>query len=264
MTTTARAAGALALVAILAVLPSCSVARRGAPPAAGYAELRLLPLGAHLPSGASCASRVRHRYATGWEPRSPANDVANRTVPHPTPDLGTLPDFDETANTGPRWARRVDGDFRGTTEQIVLWAACKWGLDDQWLRAQLVVESWWEQGTAGDLTPIRQNCPPDAVRDGRRCAESYGLLQNKYRFNKTAYPAFRTSSAYGLDFSAFKLRACYEGHKYVSEGVAGDWEGCVGNWFSGEWHDPQAQEYLGWVLQAKAEHVWTGWPDTDG
>jgi hypothetical protein len=264
MDTIRRSGAAAAIVLVVLLLPGCAAPASGKPPpAGGYAEFDLLPVGAELPSGTACADRVRHRYATGWEPR-PGNWDANHTVPHPKPALGTLPDFTETANTGAQWAARVDGDFTGTTEQLVLWAACKWGLDDEWLRAQLVVESFWDQQTAGDLTYRRPFCPPDARNDRvGRCAESYGLLQNKWRFNRTAYPAFRTSTAYQLDFSGFKLRACYEGYKYVSEGARGDWKGCVGNWFSGEWHDPAAEQYVGWVITALAQKIWTHWPDAD-
>jgi autotransporter family porin len=255
--------GLLALVAM--VVPGCGSADGPAPPVGGYAAFRLLPVGARLPSAQFCADEVRARYATGWEPRAATNRVANHTVPHPAPRLGVLPDFDETANRDRQWAPRIDGDFRGTTEQIILWAACKWGLDDEWLRAQAVVESFWNQRTAGDYTATRRHCPRDAVgKANHRCAESYGLLQNKYRFNRSAYPAFRTSTAYQLDFSGFKLRACFDGHKYISHGAKGDWRGCLGNWYSGEWHDRLGDEYVGWVVHAMAQHIWTTWPDTDG
>jgi autotransporter family porin len=265
-TTIWRAAGAAVVLGLLGLVPSCAIVpRSGPPPPGGYGQFELLPVGADLPTGAACARQVTERFDGGWEPRAAENGTANRTVPDPKPDLGTLPDFDDVANTGERWAPRVDGDFTGTTEQILLWAACKWGLDDQWLRAQLVVESFWDQRTAGDVTYQWGHCPGDAFVDRLgRCAESYGLLQNKYRFNRSAYPAFRTSTAYGLDFSGFKLRACYEGHKYTSEGAVGDWPGCVGNWFSGAWHDPLAERYVGWVRVALRQQVWTDWPDTDG
>jgi autotransporter family porin len=266
MITTLRwTGGVLILIALATALTGCGADDQKAPAPGGYAAFDLLPPGSALPSAASCAAKVRDRFDNGWEPRASTNAVANRTVPDPKPDLGTLPDFDGMANTGGQWAPRVDGAFRGTTEAILLWAACKWGLDDEWLRAQMGVESWWNQRTVGDFTLTKARCPSDAVYDSKgRCAESYGLLQNKYRFNRTAYPAFRRSTAYQLDFSAFKLRACYDGHKYVSGGAAGDWRGCLGNWYSGAWHDALGEKYYGWVVNAKAQHVWTRWPDTDG
>jgi hypothetical protein len=41
--------------------------------------------------------------------------------------------------------RRVDGRFTGTTDEILQWAACKWGLPDNLLRADAVDESTWFQ-----------------------------------------------------------------------------------------------------------------------
>jgi hypothetical protein len=40
---------------------------------------------------------------------------------------------------------RVDGQFTGTTDEILQWAACKWGLPDDLIRADAVVESTWFQ-----------------------------------------------------------------------------------------------------------------------
>ena len=40
---------------------------------------------------------------------------------------------------------RVDGRFTGTTDEIFQWAACKWGLPDNLIRAVAVDESTWFQ-----------------------------------------------------------------------------------------------------------------------
>jgi len=40
---------------------------------------------------------------------------------------------------------RVDGQFSGTTDEIIQWAACKWGLPDNYLRAEADTESTWFQ-----------------------------------------------------------------------------------------------------------------------
>ena len=49
----------------------------------------------------------------------------------------------------PRWDSwllpRVDGQFTGTTDEIFQWAACKWGLSDNMVRAIAVRESTWFQ-----------------------------------------------------------------------------------------------------------------------
>jgi len=41
--------------------------------------------------------------------------------------------------------QRVDGQFTGTTDEIFQWAACKWGLPDNLIRADAVEESTWFQ-----------------------------------------------------------------------------------------------------------------------
>ena len=45
---------------------------------------------------------------------------------------------------------RVDGDFAGTTDEIIQWAACKWGIDEDIVRAQVIKESCWYQSATGD------------------------------------------------------------------------------------------------------------------
>ena len=113
-------------------------------PAAGAATFfSTLPPGAALPSGADCAARVRRH---PWEPR-PENHPANHRVP--TADELS---FFNLASWGyaDHYHRRVTGAFTGTTDEIIQWAACKWGLDEDTVRAQAVKESNWAQAAAGD------------------------------------------------------------------------------------------------------------------
>ena len=82
-----------------------------------------LPVGAALPSGAECSTRVR----PAAEIR-PANTTANN-------NRGSR----ANANTRSDWSgfNRVDGDFAGTTDELIQWAACKWGIDEDIVRAQI-------------------------------------------------------------------------------------------------------------------------------
>ena len=84
------------------------------PPSSG--RFATLPVGAALPSGAQCAAAVR----PAAEIR-PENNAANAS-------RGSR----ANANTRTDWSgfSRVDGDFTGTTDQIIQWAACKWGIDE--------------------------------------------------------------------------------------------------------------------------------------
>jgi autotransporter family porin len=135
------------------------------------------------------------------------------------------------ANTRNDWSgfNRVDGDFAGTTDQIIQWAACKWGIDEDIARAQVIKESYWYQSVNGDN------------------GESWGLGQVRDTAHQSAFQYSvnaRTSSAYNLDYTYASWRACYEGVYTWLNGTAerngtyasGDVWGCVGVWFSGRWY----------------------------
>jgi autotransporter family porin len=46
---------------------------------------------------------------------------------------------------------RINGDFTGTTREILRWAACKWGINQNVVFAQAAVESWWRPRLLGDV-----------------------------------------------------------------------------------------------------------------
>jgi hypothetical protein len=54
---------------------------------------------------------------------------------------------------------KVDGDFSGTTDEILEWAAGKCGMDQNIAKAEAIAESSWQQSTVGDN------------------GDSYGILQ---------------------------------------------------------------------------------------
>jgi autotransporter family porin len=174
-----------------------------------------LPVGTALPSGAECAARVR----SAAEVR-PENAASNAT-------RGSR----ANANTDPSWSgfSRVDGDFAGTTDEIIQWAACKWGIDEDIARAQVIKESYWYQ-----------NGPPGDN------GESWGLGQVRVPYHQSAFQYSvnaRTSSAYNLDYTYAIWRGCYEGVFTWFNTVernrtyqSGDVWGCVGAWFSGRWY----------------------------
>ena len=74
--------------------------------------------------------------------------------------------------------RQITGNFTGTTDEILQWVACKWGIDVNIVRAEAVQESHWHQSQLGDYTTNQRLCPP--VRwNGCSCYQSYGFLQIK-------------------------------------------------------------------------------------
>jgi hypothetical protein len=205
---------------------------------------------------ADCASRAR---SAAPEPM-PRNRRSNATVPAEPVEWSSAPE--QT-----RWRRwiakrsQVSGRFTGTTEQIMDWAACKWGLDRDLVRAVAQQESGWDQGTAGD--------------GGR----SFGIMQIRDRADDGSpawggYPDTRDSTALNVDFYGAYLRACLDGDfsdggpwlyggKTIEQVIADAgfehalW-GCVGSWYSGAWHDAAADRYIDQVRDHLAAADWPG------
>ena len=209
----------------------------GPPPPGGYFET--LPAGGWrtVPDGLTCAGRV-HR--SSWEPR-PGNYQPNHRMPpqdavrrafreRPRALLGA---YDRHWDT---WLLpRVDGHFTGTTDEIIQWAACKWGLSDDLLRGIAVRESSWFQGEVypdgacvvangcGDLLTERlpggriycrmlahAPAPADVRYDPRECPRTFSIVgvmswqepswgRMPHNQNGT-FPFNRDSTAFALDY----------------------------------------------------------------
>jgi autotransporter family porin len=162
---------------------------------------------------------------------------------------------------------RVDGNFTGTTEQALRWAACKWGVDEDIVKAQAATESWWRMSTLGDLGTDATRCPPGHGLgvDGTagKCPESFGLLQVRYPYNLPAFPDAMRSSAFNVDWAYASFRSCYEGEmtwlnseEKGSDYAAGDVDGCLGVWFSGRWHTAAAADYISRVHGHRSQRIW--------
>jgi autotransporter family porin len=218
-----------------------------APPPADDRFVTLAP-GSALPSGATCASRVRR---SAWEPR-PQNAIANGTVGVSGVSIdGANATFNRT------YAPRIDGAFTGTTDEILQWGACKWGFNEDITRARAVQESWWRQSQLGDSTSSATACA--IIGQTAPCWQSYGILQVKGTVHRGTYPLARNSTAYNVDYALAWLRACFEGAfgHWLSNGYrAGDEWGCVGAWYSGEWYDDGARGYIDSVRRHLANRVW--------
>ena len=219
-----------------------------------------LGAGSQLPSGAQCATWVRSRPL----PESKGvNRLYNSQIGHRL-GAGFL---SGDARADARIASRVDGNFTGSTRDVLRWAACKWGVDEDLVYAQAAKESWWRQTTRGDWSADPTICPPghgldvDGLRG--RCPESFGILQNRYRYEKTAWPGVERSTAMNADTAYAIWRSCFEGYETWLNGVdrqgtyrAGDAWGCVGRWFSGRWHVASGDEYAAAVRDYLRTRVW--------
>jgi autotransporter family porin len=245
-----RVGGVLTALLVVAVASACVPPP---PPTGGSGGFQTLPPGSTLPTDQQCGARVR---------RAPENRAVNvrynQTVGHPAPP--SPPYF--------VLAGRVTGNFTGTTDEIIQWAACKWGINENIARAQVAKESWWHQDNKGDWTSNPANCPPGHPigADGRpgQCPESMGLMQVRTPYFQAYISDAIASSAYNLDIAYASWRACYEGHESwlntVERGrqyAAGDVWGCIGRWFSGRWYTQPANEYIASVQDYLNHRVWT-------
>ena len=218
-----------------------------------------------LPRAAgTCASAIIH---SSWEPR-PDNFAANHTVGDGSYVGG--PAATDAYWSG--WAARVplvQGQFTGTTTEMFSWAACRWGVDEDILRAVGVIESTWHQSTWGD------RCSGNDSTIG-----SFSIVQIK---NKNCdgtllwggMPDIQLSTALAVDFYAARLRSCYNGDFYDGGSwlyggqtvrqiaAAHGWPyvlwGCVGSWYSGSWYDSGAVNYINAVQTALAQRTWLGY-----
>jgi len=221
-----------------------------------------LPPGSPLPGDAECAAAVKPR---------PENKRVNLPFNSQPGNQGLAEDFftpsssDSRANT--EIGVRVNGAFTSTTDEILQWAACKWGIDEDLVRAQTAVESWWHQDTKGDWGDDPERCPPGHGLgiDGLPglCPESWGLLQTRYPYEQSAWPGMADSSAFNADTAYAIWRACFEGYEWWLNDVergeeyeAGDAWGCIGRWFAGRWHTQEAEAYIERVKDTLNARIW--------
>ena len=221
-----------------------------------------LPPGSALPGDSTCASQIT---MSSFEPR-PDNNAANHQVPTTAQIANLHPESLITIDSNSdSLRRRITGNFTGTTDEILQWAACKWGIDVNIIRAEAVRKSHWHQSQLGDYTTNKSLCPP-GMWNGSSCYQSYGILQIKYTYFQSEWPMSRNDTAFNADFVYGWLRNCYEGWAdYLNQATpvsgypryhAGDIWGCLGFWFSGTWYDQGAINYINVTKGYYAQKPW--------
>ena len=236
------------------------------PPAGSRFET--LPVGSILPSESDCSARIR--------PTAEIRSSINST-------------YNNRRGTGGNYKYpRVTGNQIGTTDELIQWTSCKWGMDEDLLRAQAVQESYWFQNAIGDFTSDSNACSPvfpignypsqyggDPAHNGQ-CPESNGIMQARWSYHQPAYysgepnaPENLTnnviySTAYNLDYYGAVWRNCFDGgdgwlndYERGEQYRAGDAFGCQGMWFSGRWKTLPAMQYISAVQSHLANKTWT-------
>jgi hypothetical protein len=259
-------ASAILIATSSVALAAPAPASRPAAPAAKPVYFHTLPPGAKLPTGAQCARLVN---ASREGEVKAANKPYNRRTGQRVGKnfFPVLPKGDDNPLAQKRLAPRINGDFTGTTIDILRWAACKWGIDQDIVFAQAAVESWWQQDTKGDWGTDAADCPAGHKlgQDGKagQCPQSYGILQNRYPYEDGGWPGVINSTAMNADAAYGIWRACFDGYEpwlnTVPRGTqykAGDAWGCVGRWFAGRWRTAAAMGYIHRVQQYLKEKIW--------
>ncbi len=218
--------------------------------------------GAPLPTGEQCQGLVRPAEEVVPE-NTPYNQTTGKTVAGKTYLSSNIDAADLEA--------RIDGQFTGTTDEIIQWGACKWGFDENLVRAQAYVESTWFAGKLGD-------CGEQAREEtgGEGGCGSVGIMQvraaNLDPVFPGVWPEAWKSTAFNLDYALAVKRACFEGREVWLQNQpdargdyeAGDEWGCMGRWVSGTWYNDLANDYLESVQKRLDEQAWkvyVGCPD---
>jgi hypothetical protein len=249
-------------------------------------QFSTVPSSDPLPSGYWCSQVIP------WEnePVS-SNSTANNTMPTSTQLQAYAKNGYANNVYDGRWAyARVNGHYQGTTDMIMRWAACKWGIDEEVVRAQAIVEDYrWLQSIHGDKRTKYSQC----VRDGFTslwnfqcsycCYQSWSIWQTKVYYDWPTWPMIRTSTPFAADYHFADQRVCmdgelmdyfadrphYNGHSYAADIQGGDlntilW-GCIGYHYSGNWYDGNSSYgaiwYINHVRSALSTQSWKAeWP----
>jgi hypothetical protein len=268
------------VLAVLLIIFAASNAYSSSETSKGKYFTTLPPL-ASLPSDSQCAASI---------PPIPEQIKENTPFNYTVPTASQLAQFHRNPASGvtpvPSEFSRVDGDYTGSTEMILRWTACKWGIDENLVRAQAWAESKWVQGGpdpaagGGDKRTRLEQCVQGnfaALWDfacKNCCYQSWGILQTKVYYAPGTWPMIKDSTAFNADYRYAEERACLNGeylnyfasdaqqpNSYAADVRSGDlnrllW-GCTGMHFSGSWYDPSAVEYIGEIRQALKNAPWT-------
>jgi hypothetical protein len=248
---------------------------------------------ATLPSQAQCTLWANARPITENAPWNtsfnmpPPGGVPASFYSNPTPNSGGgIPASDYAG---------VTGNYTGTTDQIVRWAACKYGVDEDIVRAQGMTESTWDQGEPGDKRTTQSQCiqgsftalwnttisEPDGstVSCPNCCWTSWSMWQTKVYYVTTTWSMIMKSTPFAADYRYADQRSCMNGDwatYFASSGQAPNtyasdiaafkagggfsrvlW-GCIGFHYSGGWYDSGAQSYINATQAHLAAHDWPG------
>jgi len=160
-----------------------------------------------------------------------------------------------------------------STDDLIQWAAHKWGIPENWLRAEYVTESFWNQFQLGDATPVSsswyQLYPYQSrIPHTSSVYQSLGIAQVRWTPNGSLGPGTEPlrweSTAFNLDEQAATLRFYYDN----PSGARSSWGDptyvpcqewrSVGGWYRPyPWGNPGQASYIRVTQGHLADQAWS-------
>jgi hypothetical protein len=222
---------------------------------AGPVHYSMLGPGASLTSESDCVTAVNATPITTenapWNAndKSPAKWNSNQPPPeNPIPSY--FYDNPSCCTQLPKGDfSNVDGNYSGTTDDLIRITACKWGIDEDYIRAQAWIESGWHQDCAaahegtgcnegGDqnnpagctpssITGFTSQAAPTLTTNGQFCKlegfgglsgtnqyDTWGIAQTKVYYEWATWPMIEESTPFSLDYRYAEMRGCVNGDQY--------------------------------------------------
>jgi hypothetical protein len=159
-----------------------------------------------------------------------------------------------------KFVNGLDGLRHPSTDDLIQWGAHKWGIPENWLRAEYVAESYWNGFQLGDQATVRRSWyklyPYQArVPNSLSVYTSLGLTQVKWipdgSVGAGTEPLRWRSTAFNIDYQAAMVRFYYDN----PSGARSSWGdktyspcekwASVGGWFEPyPWHNAGQQQYI--------------------
>jgi hypothetical protein len=153
-----------------------------------------------------------------------------------------------------------DGLRHPSTDDLIQWAAHKWGIPENWLRAEYVQESYWNGFALGDVATVRRRWyrlyPFQArVPHSLGVYQSMGITQVQWipdgSVGAGTEPLRWRSTAFNIDYQAATVRFYYDNPR----GTRSSWGdrsyapcekwASIGGWFEPyPWHNGGQQQYI--------------------
>jgi O-antigen ligase len=186
-------------------------------------HFRTLPIGAVLPTGEQCAAMIPASSET-----IPGNEPFNQTIATPS-QLRTFAALGYTFERLSSYAQfaRISGNYTGSTDMMMRWAACKYGIDEDVVRGQAWQESGWWQWQTGDRRSTPSQCVQgsfsslwsgpivlvnrNVVSCPNCCWTSWSAWQTKVFYEWKTWPMIKDSTSFAADYRYAETRACMEG-----------------------------------------------------